>query len=182
MASSEGLTDTHGDSEATAPTEESAPANGNGSLWRARLTERFTIPGAVAICACRSVLGIWRASGIPFQVRDIGLGGLSLRHIGVELKPGTRLRLNILLPKCAPITVKGTVVWNKHDATSGSSVGTQFNRICGVKFVDYDARAWSVLCGLHRFTCGITDVPTPQRGAGAMEASIDPRPAVAGAE
>jgi len=182
VASSERLTETHADSESTAPTEESAQANGNGSLWRARLTERFTIPGALAICARKSLFGMWKPSGIPFQVRDIGLGGLSLRHIGVALEPGTRLRLNILLPKCAPITVQGTVVWNRDDATSVSSAGTQFNRICGVKFVDYDARAWSVLCGLHRFTCGVSDVPTPQHRAGAMEEALDPRPAVAGAE
>jgi hypothetical protein len=181
MATSERLPETHPAFGTMTAANESAPARPSGSLWTARLAERYTIPGTLAVCATRrSFLRFWKTSGVPFQVQDIGLGGLSFRHVGFEMKPGTLVRLNILLPKCSPIRVKGIVVSNRDDIAQDAGASMQFSRICGVKFVDYDAEAWAVLGGLPRFSGGVPDCSFPPRAA-AVERSLAPGPTVAGA-
>jgi hypothetical protein len=115
--------------------------------------EWFETSGAQVILQRRNLLGFWKASGAPFSVCMVGVDGLSFRNFGVRMDVGTVLRLSILLPGKAPMTVRGAVIWNKeHAPTPGMDGGSVHAHICGVKFSDYGAEAWSVLtdvCNAH---------------------------------
>ena len=124
--------------------------SGNTSLKR-RLTERFSVPGALLVCYRRSIIGTWRARETPFHVHNLGMGGVNFWNLGMTLKPGTRIKLTLLLPKIRPIDVIGVVIWSKDMPRSDASGGAQqYSQITGVKFMDYDAGTWAVLCEIHK--------------------------------
>ena len=127
---------------------------GDTSLKR-RLTERFSVPGALVLCHRRTIIGTWKACDTPFHVYDLGMGGVNFWSLGITLKPGTKIKLTVLMPKTNPIDVIGVVVWSKEMPGSDAADGAQqkYTRITGVKFVDYDAAAWSVLRNVHQIAC-----------------------------
>ena len=139
---------------ATDPTAASEhwPA-GDTSLKR-RLTERFSVPGALVLCHRRTIIGTWKACDTPFHVYNLGMGGVNFWSLGVTLKPGTKIKLTLVMPKTQPIDVIGVVVWSKEMPASGGADGAQqYTQITGVKFVDYDATAWAVLREVHQIAC-----------------------------
>ena len=116
-----------------------------GSLKR-RLTERFSVRGAMVVCHRRTIIGTWKPSETPFHVYNLGMGGVNFWNLGMLLKPGAKIKLTLLVPKVQPIDVVGIVVWNKDGPQAGTGDDVQaYSQITGVKFVDYDAGAWAVL-------------------------------------
>jgi hypothetical protein len=114
--------------------------------FKRRLAERFSVRGAQVVCHRRTIIGTWKASETPFQVYNLGMGGVNFWNLGMILKPGTKIKLTLLMPKLQPIDVVGIVIWNKDGPHAGASDDVQaYGRITGVKFVDYDAGAWAVL-------------------------------------
>lgn len=120
-----------------------AAARGRGgSSQKWRLTERFEVGGAVVVCERRNALGLWKRIGPPYNIRDMGVSGLSFLLPAVRLKPGTRLRLTLFLPARLPIRVRGKLARvEKTDAVR--------LYLCGVAFTDYGADAWAGLCEVH---------------------------------
>ena len=116
-----------------------------------RLTERFSVPGALVVCYRRTIIGTWKAREMPFHVYNLGMGGVNFWNLGMTLKPGAKIKLTILMPKANPIDVLGIVVWSKAAPRPGSGDGApRYTQITGVKFVDYDAGAWAALCEVHQ--------------------------------
>lgn len=117
-----------------------------------RSSKRVEVPGAMVGCARKSLLGIWKPIGVPFNVCDIAMNGLSFRNFGEGFDPGTHLRMTLLLPGQTPITVTGEVVWNRrlpHAKEEGVSVRAH---VCGVQFHKYMENAWGVLTELMEAT------------------------------
>lgn len=111
-----------------------------------RSAERCKIQGALVICARKGLLGMmWKNDAAPFHICDIAVNGLSFRNFGARMEPGTPVKMTILLPGKAPILVRAEVVWNNDQPVEGSNGIAQHTHLCGVKFVDYTANAWSVL-------------------------------------
>jgi hypothetical protein len=135
--------------QGTATSEHWPP--GDTSLKR-RLTERFSVPGALVLCHRRTIIGTWKACETPFHVYNLGMGGVNFWSLGVALKPGTKIKLTLVIPKAHPIDVIGVVVWSKEMPGSDAAEGAQqqYTQITGVKFVDYDATAWAVLREVHQ--------------------------------
>jgi hypothetical protein len=121
-----------------------------------RLTERFSVPGALVVCHRRTLFGTWKAFETPFHVYNLGMGGVNFWSLGLALKPGTRLKLTVLMPKTRPVDVIGLVVWSKDvPRSSADDAAQQYTQLTGVKFVDYDAEAWAVLREVHQtFSAG----------------------------
>ena len=130
------------------------PPVSEASLKR-RLTERFSVPGALVVCHRRTIIGTWKACETPFHVYNLGMGGVNFWNLGMALKPGTKIKLTLLMPKAHPIDVVGVVVWSKDMPRSDAGDGAQqYSQITGVKFVDYDAGAWAVLRQIHQIVAG----------------------------
>jgi hypothetical protein len=123
---------------------------GEPSLKR-RLTERFSVPGALVICRHRTLIGTWKACKVPFHVYNLGMGGVNFWNHGNTPKPGAKMKLTLLVPNVSPIEVVGVVVWSKAIPHSDGGDGAQpYTHITGVKFVDYDSGAWAVLRKIHQ--------------------------------
>jgi hypothetical protein len=133
---------------AEAVTMQHAPLS-ETSLMR-RLTERFSVRGALVVCHRRTILGTWKASGTPLHVYDLGMGGVNFWNLGKPPKPGTKIKLTLLVPKVNPIDVVGVVVWSKAMPHSDDHGAQRYSHITGVKFVKYNARVWAALCRIHR--------------------------------
>lgn len=107
-----------------------------------RLTERFSVPGALVVCRHRTLIGTWKARTVPFHVCNIGMGGVNFWNHGKSPKPGARMKLTLLVPNMNPIEVIGVVVWSKAlPHADGGDGAPQYTHVTGVKFVDYDASA-----------------------------------------
>jgi hypothetical protein len=126
------------------------PRTGDASLKR-RVTERFSVPGTLVLCHRRTIIGTWKPCETPFHVYNLGMGGVNFWNLGMDLKPGAKIKLTILMPKAHPIDVIGVVVWSKETPRpDGGDGAPQYTQITGVKFVDYDAGAWAVLREVHQ--------------------------------
>jgi hypothetical protein len=127
--------------ESEAPAAQSAR---QGAFLK-RTAKRVAVPGAMVGCARKTLLGTWKPIGVPFNVCDLAMNGISFRNFGEGFDPGTTLRLNILVPGRTPITVTGEVVWNRaipHMKEEGPGVRAH---VCGVQFKKYCENAWAVL-------------------------------------
>lgn len=116
---------------------------------KSRLNERFSVPGALVICARRTRIGTWKKIGPPCEILDIGAGGLSFLNVSEKMLTGTKLRLTILLPGRMPVRLTGKEVWIEADGQEESDLACNRPHVCGIQFTDYDAKAWSTLCALH---------------------------------
>jgi hypothetical protein len=128
-------------SEAEAPAKQSA----RQSAFTKRTSKRMAVPGAMVGCARKTMFGTWKTIGVPFNVCDIAMNGVSFRNFGMGFDPGTQLRLNILVPGQGPVTVTGEVVWNRaipHEKHEGPGVRAH---VCGVRFKKYFENAWAAL-------------------------------------
>jgi hypothetical protein len=125
-------------------------SRGGETSLKKRLTERFSVPGALVLCHRRTIIGTWKAYETPFHVYNLGMGGVNFWNLGMALKPGTKIKLTILMPQTNPIDVIGVVVWSKDMPGSDTDDVLQYTRITGVKFVDYDVGAWAVLRDVHQ--------------------------------
>ncbi|MGD1000132.1 MAG: hypothetical protein ABSA67_05465 [Candidatus Brocadiia bacterium] len=128
-----------------------------------RLTERFSVPGALVICRHRTIFGTWKACRTPFHVYNLGMGGLNYWNLGKTPKPGGKIKLTLLVPNVIPINVVSVVVWSKAMPRSDDGGGAQrYSHITGVKFVDYDAEAWAVLRKIHEIVAAeLKSAPPP---------------------
>jgi len=115
-----------------------------------RLTERFSVHGALVACCRRTFFGTWKACGRPLPVYDLGMGGMNFWNAGKPPKPGTKIKLTLLVPKVDPIDLFGVVIWSKAMPHSDDRRTRQYSHITGVKFVEYNARVWEALCRIHR--------------------------------
>lgn len=126
--------------------ESEAPVqNARQTAYLKRSSKRVVVPGAMVGCARKTFFGAWKSIGVPFNVCDIAMNGMSFRNFGVGFDPGTQLRLTILSPGRSPITVTGEVVWNRQiprDKHEGAGVHAH---VCGVKFKKYIENAWATL-------------------------------------
>jgi len=107
-----------------------------------RLSERFRVPGAVAVCRERAWLFFWKRVGPPCKLYDMCLRGVSLQNTGRPLKEGAAVRLEILLTPPAWSHMKGKVAWVKDDEEAG-------HQFCGIQFTDFSGAAWSNLCAAY---------------------------------
>ena len=114
--------------------------------FKRRLSERYSVPGALVLCHRRTIIGTWKAAETPFHVYNIGMGGVNFWSLGMPHKRGAKIKLTLVMPKVQPINVVGVVVWIKDMPRSDGGNGARhYSQITGVKFVDYDAGAWAVL-------------------------------------
>jgi len=144
---------------------------GEISLKR-RLSERFSVPGALLVCHRRTIIGTWKACQTPFHIYNLGMGGVNFWNHGMDLKPGTKIKLTLLIPKARSIDVVGVVVWSKGMPASDAGDGSQrYSHVTGVKFVDYDAGAWAVLREIHQVVAAESPGQAPSKPARAQEQS-----------
>ena len=107
-----------------------------------RLSERFRVPGAVAVCRDRSWFFFWKRVGPLCKLYDMCLRGVSLQNTGRPLKEGAPVQLDLLLAPQSWAHMKGRVAWVKDDAEAG-------HQFCGIQFTDFSGAAWSNLCDAY---------------------------------
>jgi hypothetical protein len=82
------------------------------------------------------------------------MGGVNFWNPGKPPKPGTKIKLTLLVPKVDPIDLVGVVIWSKAMPRSDDHRARQYSHVTGVKFVKYNARVWEALCRIHRIAAG----------------------------
>ena len=123
-------------------TRAAAARGGDQYLDRRRLAERFEVPDAFLVCERRNFVRLWRISGGPCHIINVGVSGVCFANLGPRLSPGDLVRLNLHFPRKTGIRVKAQIV--RIDA-----LPTVIGQQCGATFTDLDASGWRALCDLY---------------------------------